>query len=113
MARLSGAFDGRRPDDFAGLLLESDHRGVVSSRSAYQLVAVDQGRFAVAAESGSMSLELFFQFLLPDKLSLGRAETDERPAEAEGVDLVAIDRRSAMGMIGAAVDTRFPEKFAG
>ena len=81
--------------------------------AAHELVAVDQGRFAVAAESGSMSLELFFQVLLPDNLSLGRAETDERPAEAEGVDLVAVDRRSAMGMIGAAVDARFPEQFAG
>ena len=113
MARLAGPRNSGRPDDRAGLFFESDHRGLVRPRAAHDLVAVDQGRFAVAAVTGPFALELFFQILLPDDFSLGRVETDEPAAEAEGVDLVAVDGGRAVRLIGPGVDARFPEQLAG
>ena len=108
---------GCLPDDFAGLFVESDHGGVVAAGSADELVAVDQGRFAVAPAGHHLSIEIFLEILFPDDVPLGRVEADEVGIEAEDVNLVAVHGGSTVraGMLDRVCrgDVGRPDALAG
>src|SRR5262249_53705831 len=86
-----------RPDEIAGLLVQGDDAVLGAAGSADELVAVDEGRFAVAPAGHHLAVEVFLEVFLPDDISGRSFQTREVAADAEDVDEITINCRSAAG----------------
>src|SRR5262249_17210876 len=80
----------------ARLLVERDQRGGLAAGRDDELVAVHQGRLAVAPAAGA-AVEVLAQVLLPAEVAGGTFEANQVAVEAEGVEPVAVHRRRAAG----------------
>src|SRR5438045_2855447 len=86
----------RLPDGFTGLLLERNHRGL-AARRADDIIAIHQGRFAVAPVVAFVAAKVVPHALAPALGALRGFEADEVASRCHHIEQFAVDGRRRAG----------------
>src|SRR5262249_45472929 len=85
--------------------VEGDHRCILATGRADQLVVINQRRLAISPHGHVASSEVFFQVLVPNFLSVSYLQACEFALGAEGIDEIAINRWGTAGALAACIWT--------